>query len=112
METENRLAAFQRSVDERFLPFLTERGYSVVERTSITDRYGAVRFKSAKSEVNISWDTYDGDIEASVNGCDLWKMLAASGDWARNGYQGFAVEAMERGLDRLAQFLYSHPETL
>jgi hypothetical protein len=111
METDNRIAAFHAAVDERFA-FLAELGYKIVERRSLTDRYGSVRFKSESSEVQMSWDAYDGDIAATIDGRDAWAMLVAAGDWRGNGYQGFAVEAMQHGLDRIATFLRSHPEAL
>ena len=111
MEADNRIAIFHASVDERFA-FLAGLGYKVVERRSLTDRYGSVRFKSENSEFQISWDAHDGDIGATIDGRDVWEMLVAAGDWRGNGYQGYAVEAMQHGLDRLATFLCSHPETL
>ena len=111
MATTNRILAFHTSVDERFA-FLAKCGLSLAERRSVGDRYGAVRFNSPYTDVAISWDAYDGNLEATINEQDVWDMLVDNGEWRGRGYQGFAVDAMQHGLDRIAKFLSSRPELL
>ncbi len=108
MGAENEIAKFHASVDDRF-GFLAAHGFDVVKRTTIADRYGSILFKGPYGEIAISWDAYDGGLEATLNGANVWEILVASGDWERPGYQGSTVEAIQRGLDRIARYLSAHP---
>ncbi len=104
MDAVGEIGTFHASVDDQFA-FLTAHGFIVMKRTSIADHYGAVWFQAPHREIMISWDAYDGGLEATVNGRNLWEMLVESGDWPRPGYQASKVETMQRGLQRLARYL-------
>jgi hypothetical protein len=68
---------------------------------------------STTGAFEISWQTYDGSLEVETNGSDVWAMMGAEGLWyPERGYQGYAVEAMQHGLDRVANFVAAHPEML
>jgi hypothetical protein len=111
MNPQDEISLFQDAVDARF-GFLSALGFQVDDRESIGDRYGSVRFRSSGVVFEIGWDAYDGDIEAKLNGRNVWDMLVERGLWQRSGYQAAEVSGMKRGLDRLAAFLSSQPQVL
>lgn len=94
METNKRVSAFHAAVGKNF-SFLSGFGYRLVERKTIADRYGSNRFVSEDGDVIFSWDAYDGNLEASIDGHNLWDVLRANGEWDRSGYQAYAVPSMQ-----------------
>jgi len=67
-------------------------------------------------EVYVSWDAYSGELEAELDGTNLWPMVTAAGLWdagrKRVVYMGYAIEAMQHGLDRIATLLKARPQLL
>jgi hypothetical protein len=104
MDERGEIATFHASVDSQFA-FLASHDFDVAVRTSITDRFGAVCFHGPHGEIVISWDAYDGGLEVTVNGRNLWEMLVESSDWHLPGYQASTIETMQRGLERVARYL-------
>lgn len=113
MEFESRLAEFNITVDRCFA-FLSQYAYRQADTVSYCDRFESVLFDALdRPSIYISWDTYDGSLNVELDGRDVWSMLAANGLWhAGRGYQGFTVEAMRHGLDRIEEFLMARPQLL
>ena len=115
MESRRRISQFHDAVDERFA-FLLKQGFHVVDRASYADRFGSVRFESDAAQMYLSWDAYDGSLEAKVGDTNLWPMVTAAGLWDAGrhytGYAGASIEAMQHGLDRIATFLNNNSDLL
>jgi hypothetical protein len=113
--SENRIARFHAAVDERF-GFLLDLGFRITERSSYSDRFGQVWFQSAATQIYLSWDAYDGSLEAKAGDTNLWPLVTAAGLWDAgrhySGYAGYAIEAMQHGLDRVVTLLKMRPELL
>jgi hypothetical protein len=115
VESPSRISQFYAAVVERF-PFLWEQGFRVADRASYGDRFESVRFESGGTQMSLSWDAYDGCLEAKVGDVNLWPLVTAAGLWDagrhRDVYAGASIEAMQHGLDRIATFLTTHPGVL
>ena len=113
---ESRIPQFHAAVDERFA-FLVDQGFRVADRTTYADRWGRVQLERDGTQVDLSWDAFaGGELEAKLDGTNLWPFVVAEGLWDpgrhQSVYMGFAIEAMQHGLDRIAALLKSHPEML
>jgi hypothetical protein len=111
-----RIPQFHTAVDERFA-FLLNQGFRVADRTTYADRWGRVQFERENTQVDLSWDaSAGGELVATLDGVNLWPLVVAEGLWDagrdRGMYMGYAIEAMEHGLDRIASLLKAHPELL
>lgn len=115
MQNQGRIPQFHSAVDERFA-FLLTLGFRLADRASYGDRFGRVQFTSGAVELHLSWDAYDGTLEATLNGTNLWPIVTAQGLWDAgrfsDGYAGAAIESMQHGLDRIVTLLQAHPEML
>jgi hypothetical protein len=115
VEPQRRIPQFHAAVDERFA-FLVNQGFRVADRESVGDRWGRVRFERLNTKLETSWDAYSGELEAELNGADLWPLVVVEGLWDAGRYQreymGYAIEAMHHGLDRIATLIKAHPEML
>jgi hypothetical protein len=113
--SENRIPQFHAAVDERFA-FLLDQGFRVTDRSSYADRFGCVQFESGATQIYLSWDAYDGSLEAKAGDTNLWPLVTAAGLWDagrhHSGYAGYSVEAMQHGLDRVVAVLKMRPELL
>lgn len=113
--SRDRIPQFHAAVDERFL-FLLNQGFRVAYRASYGDRGGQVRFGRGSAQITLVWEAYSGELEAKLDGTNLWPLVVAEGLWdaGRHGavYMGYAIEAMQHGLDRIAAVLKAHPELL
>jgi hypothetical protein len=112
---QGRILQFHAAVDERFAFLLTE-GFRPADRGSYSDRFGRVEFRSDAVKLYLSWDAYDGCLEAKLHGTNLWPFVTAEGLWDSGRYfpvyAGAAVESMQHGLDRIVTLLRAHPEML
>jgi hypothetical protein len=115
VESQNRISQFHASVDERFA-FLLKQGFHIADRGTYADRFGRVQFESGAAQMYLSWDAYDGSLEAKVDDTNLWPLVTAAGLWDAgrhySGYAGHSIEAMQHGLDRVVTLLEMHPELL
>ena len=75
-----------------------------------------MQFGTGGIQIYLSWDAYSGELEAKIDGTNLWPMVTAEGLWDagrhQSVYAGYAIEAMKHGLDRIASLLNAHPEML
>lgn len=113
---ESRIPQFHAAVDERFA-FLLDQGFRVADRASYADRFGRVQFEKGATQVYLSWDAFaGGELEAKLDGANLWPLVVAEGLWDagrhQSVYMGYAIEAMQHGLDRIAALFKAHPEML
>ena len=113
---ESRIPQFHAAIDERFT-FLLNQGFRVADRTTYADRWGRVQFERESTKVYLSWDAFaGGELEATLDGANLWPLVVAEGLWDagrhQSVYMGYAIEAMQHGLDRIAALLRAHPEML
>jgi hypothetical protein len=112
---QDRIRQFHAAVDERFL-FLLNQGFRVADRASSTDRWAQVRFERGSTQLVLGWEAYSGELESKLDGANLWPLVVAEGLWDagrhQSVYMGYAVEAMQHGLDRIATVLKAHPELL
>ncbi len=116
MASEGEIPQFHAAVDERFA-FLADRGFRIADRTTNADRWGRVQFERKSTKIELSWDAFaGGELVAELDGTNLWPLVVAEGLWDagrhQSVYMGFAIEAMQHGLDRIAALLKAHPEML
>jgi len=92
------------------------QGFRVTDRASYADRWGRVQFDRGSTRIDLSWDASDGELETKLDGANLWPLVVAEGLWDagrhQSVYAGYAIEATQHGLDRIAALLKAHPEML
>jgi 2-phosphosulfolactate phosphatase len=112
----DRVPRFHAAVDERFA-FLLNQGFRVADRGTYAARFGHVKFERESAQVYLSWDAFaGGELQAKLNCNNLWPTVIAEGLWhggrEPSVYMGYAIDAMEHGLDLIASLLNAHPELL
>lgn len=111
----HRIPQFYSAVGIRF-EFLLRQGFGVVERTAYGDRWAQVQFERGSTRFILGWDAYSGELNAEIDGASLWPLIFAEGLWDAGRdqpvYMGYAIEAMEHGLERVAALLKARPQVL
>lgn len=115
MISRDRIPQFHAAVDERFA-FLLNKGFRVANRASFADRWAQVQFEKGSVQLVLGWEAYSGELEAKLNGINMWPLVVAEGLWDagrhQSVYMGYAIEAMQHGLERIAALLKAHPHLL